>query len=311
MSISKIWVYLKAHVKQDFSWSVYTCTFFFLAISIYCNYTFDIEDSYLDEQTGLAKVCFYFLFYAFAYFTVLALYSVFKKQSDFWSTHSFWLKSIIVLIVLSLDSSRPYLQTFIDSAFHPDLRYYAYKILVNINSLIVVMIPLSIVYYFYDRQQKHLYGLQTKRVDLKPYLFLLALMLPLIIGASFSNSFQRQYPMYKTSTAPEHLNSPEWLLIALYEFVYGADFITVEFLFRGFLVIGLMNYTGRSAVLTMAAVYCFLHFGKPAGEAISSIFGGYILGVITYETKSIWGGIVIHLGVAWGMELAAFVQKQF
>ena len=84
-----------------------------------------------------------------------------------------------------------------------------------------------------------------------------------------------------------------------------------EFFFRGFLVIGMISLLGRGAVLPMACVYCFLHFGKPMGEAISSIFGGYILGVVAYETRGIWGGVIVHVGIAWLMELAAFTQKLF
>jgi len=51
-----------------------------------------------------------------------------------------------------------------------------------------------------------------------------------------------------------------------------------------------------------------LHFGKPIGEAISSIFGGYVLGVIALNTKSIVGGSIVHIGVAWLMELFAYLQ---
>ena len=58
----------------------------------------------------------------------------------------------------------------------------------------------------------------------------------------------------------------------------------------------------------MITVYCFLHFGKPMGEAISSIFGGYILGILAYESRNIYGGLIAHLGVAWGMEYLAYLQ---
>ena len=75
------------------------------------------------------------------------------------------------------------------------------------------------------------------------------------------------------------------------------------------LIDGLAQILGRHAVLPMAVIYCFLHTGKPPGEAISSIFGGYILGVIAYETKSIWGGIIVHVGIAWMMEVIGFTQK--
>jgi len=70
-----------------------------------------------------------------------------------------------------------------------------------------------------------------------------------------------------------------------------------------------MSVLGRGAVLTMVVTYCFLHFGKPLGESISSIFGGFILGVVAYETRSIWGGVILHMGIAWMMDLAAYLQK--
>lgn len=74
-------------------------------------------------------------------------------------------------------------------------------------------------------------------------------------------------------------------------------------------MIGLAPFLGRSGVLAMAVIYCSLHFGKPAGEAISSIFGGYILGIVAYETKSVWGGVIVHVGIAWLMELIGYLQK--
>lgn len=136
-------------------------------------------------------------------------------------------------------------------------------------------------------------------------------MLPLIILASYNPAFIRQYPMYKTSAAHIYLGVPEWVTVAAYELAYGLDFVTVEYLFRGFMVLAMTQFLGRSAVITMAVVYCVLHFGKPAGEAMSSIFGGYILGVVAYETKSIWGGVIVHMGIAWMMEIVAFVRKGF
>lgn len=65
---------------------------------------------------------------------------------------------------------------------------------------------------------------------------------------------------------------------------------------------------GRGTVLPMVVVYAFLHFGKPLGECIGSIFGGYLLGILALHSRSLWGGVVLHLGVAWLMEGAAFLQ---
>jgi membrane protease YdiL (CAAX protease family) len=92
----------------------------------------------------------------------------------------------------------------------------------------------------------------------------------------------------------------------LYELCYGSDFFTIELFFRGFLVLAFAQYVGKDAILPMAAFYCCIHFGKPLFECISSYFGGIILGVIVYRTKSIWGGLITHLGIAWLMEIAGY-----
>ena len=75
------------------------------------------------------------------------------------------------------------------------------------------------------------------------------------------------------------------------------------------MVIALSRFVGKEAILPMITVYCFLHFGKPAGEAISSIFGGYILGILAFRSRNIYGGLIAHLGVAWGMDWLAFLNK--
>jgi membrane protease YdiL (CAAX protease family) len=54
----------------------------------------------------------------------------------------------------------------------------------------------------------------------------------------------------------------------------------------------------------MVVAYAMIHFEKPLLEALSSIFGGLVLGIISYRTKSIYGGVIIHLGIASTMEIA-------
>jgi membrane protease YdiL (CAAX protease family) len=109
--------------------------------------------------------------------------------------------------------------------------------------------------------------------------------------------------------AHQYLGVPKWVTVLFFELVYGWDFVATEWIFRGFFVIGMASVMGPRAVLPMVVTYAFLHFGKPLGETIGSVFGGYILGVIALRTGSIWGGIAIHLGVAWLMEIAAFLQR--
>lgn len=137
------------------------------------------------------------------------------------------------------------------------------------------------------------------------------IMVPLVFAASFLPDFLESYPKYKKTmgqVAAAYFEMPEWPFVVLYEFAYLSDFLSIELFFRGFLIIGLSKHLGKDVVLPMACTYCVLHFGKPLGECISSIFGGYVLGVIAFYSRNIWGGVVLHMGVAGLMELMAYVQ---
>jgi hypothetical protein len=272
------------------------------------NYAFNFDDVVLKRQTGLTKFLAYFLFYSIPYYlTLLPIRYAAKK--DLFRNRRFWVKSGVGIGALSLDSSVPYLRDLVMLAFEPALQLWAYKVIVNLVGIFTIVMPLWIIYRRYDNHDKLYYGLYPKRFDVRPYFQMLLIMLPILVTVSFLPSFQKQYPMYRTSDAHILMDIPEWLTIAIYEFAYGFDFITVEFLFRGFMVIGLAQFLGRHAVLAMAVIYCFLHTGKPLGEAISSVFGGYLLGVLAKETRSIRGGDIVHAGIAWMMEVIGFAQK--
>jgi hypothetical protein len=303
----KIWFYLRQHLKEDFKAGHYVTIFVILAVAIAFNYAFDFEDNILSYLPPLKKLVSYLAMYGVLYFLAISSYCYFYKK-PIYKNPTFWLYSGFGLLVLAFDSSAPFLP-YIVNQLPIKLFFWGYKVLVNFQSLLTVLAPILVFYYLKDKEASHAYGLTETRFDARPYLTLIAIMLPLLIMASFHESFLKQYPMYKGSAADEYLGVNEVVTVGIYELFYGLDFITVELLFRGFFVIGLARFLGRSAVLPMAVVYCSLHFGKPMGEAISSIFGGYILGVVAFETRSIWGGIMVHLGIAWLMELIAFLQK--
>jgi hypothetical protein len=307
--MKKIWALLKNHLKEDFHLPYYASIGIFLILFLFINYYFKFENNVLDAYSNFSRFFALLLFYGVGYYVSIVLLSIFKKTKAFISLPYFWLYSLFALVLLSLDGSVPYLNNFIYDHFDTQLTYWVYKVSVNGISFFTILIPLLIFHFIFDKQEKDYYGLNQQKADLKPYWSLLLLMMPLLLSASFLESFQRQYPMYKSNNAYLLLNVPEWVTALTYEIAYGLDFITVELLFRGFLVIGMIKILGRNAIVPMAVIYCMLHFGKPMGEAISSIFGGYILGVVAYETRSVWGGIIVHMGIAWLMELIAYCQK--
>jgi hypothetical protein len=150
-------------------------------------------------------------------------------------------------------------------------------------------------------------GLHGKGFDVKPYLLLLLFMLPLLAFAATQADFLHTYPKVKRIAFINDFMTPGWPWKLLYELSYGVDFFTIELFFRGFLILAFVRFAGKDAILPMAAFYCCIHFGKPLFECITSYFGGLILGAVVYNTRSIWGGLIVHLGIAWLMELAGYL----
>ncbi|HEY0656599.1 MAG TPA: CPBP family intramembrane glutamic endopeptidase, partial [Chryseosolibacter sp.] len=294
--MKKIWKFLLNHIRTDFHAGQYAATVLLLAVCIVLNYSVDFEDRYLEYLGGFTKYFAYFIFYSIPYFGAIFIFAFFKKRLSIFSDKLFWTKSLFGVAILALDASLPYLDDVLNYLSNPRIQYWLYKVVMNGISFVTVFIPILIFYYAYDKHEGHRYGLSSQQFDARPYFIMLLIMLPLVIAASYNPAFIRQYPMYKVTGAHLHLGVDEWVTVAIYEIAYGLDFITVEYFFRGFLVLAMAQFLGRSAVITMAVIYCVLHFGKPAGEAMSSIFGGYILGVVAYETKSVWGGIIVHMG---------------
>jgi hypothetical protein len=154
-------------------------------------------------------------------------------------------------------------------------------------------------------------GLTRRNTSLGAYFLLLLAALPLVALAATQHDFQLVYPKLHNLAFLDGVAHPAWPWKLLYELSYGLDFLGIELFFRGLLVIALLRFAGTDAILPMAAFYCTIHFGKPMAECISSFFGGLLLGVIAARTRTIYGGLIVHLGLAWAMELAGWIAHGF
>jgi hypothetical protein len=306
----KFWRLLVNHLRQDFHAGYYAAVLLFLAAAVFGNYWFAFENRVLDSFSGRwTHVGAQWVFYATGFGVPLLLLFRLHPARPAKPGAKFWWLAAAGLFILAFKTGFPYLSDMTRLLVsEPGAFVWAYKVCNNVNGFITTLLPLALLHAA-SRAHSGLYGLGLRNFDARPYGWLLLLIPPLVAIASFEPGFQRYYPLYRPTAAAALYGWPEWLPAAIYELVYGLDFINVELLFRGFFVIGLSSYLGRSSVLLMTCIYCFLHFGKPAGECIASVFGGYLLGVIAYETRNIWGGILLHIALAWGMELAAFLQK--
>lgn len=174
-------------------------------------------------------------------------------------------------------------------------------------TLFFMVTTILLITWVYQKNKESFYGLTFKNVDWKPFLLMLFIMIPAIAVVSMKSDFLQTYPKLKMVLPFPGRVENKWFYASIFEFSYGIDFLTVELFFRGFLVFAFLRYAGKNVILPMACFYCAIHFGKPIVECISSFFGGILLGIIAYNTRSIIGGIMLHVGMAWLMEIGGYL----
>jgi hypothetical protein len=221
---------------------------------------------------------------------------------------SILIPSLFLLLILAADKALP-LHTYFSETFvtYPFI-HYSSRVIKLITLPLMLFLVVIILFWMNDFHLKSL-GLTVKNQKIKPFIYILLGVIPFIVVASFDQEFLNYYPLYRVTLASEITNIPDYVFVGIYEFLYGFNLLTIELIFRGILVIGFIRWLGKGSIFPMVTVYCFIHFDKPILECISSILGGYALGVIALYTRSILGGTIIHIGMAWFMEIMAWIQK--
>ncbi len=272
----------------------------FTACIIFINYYFKLNDrinTFGELHQYASWYAVFFTAFSFAYFLL-----VYFKGSQIFTSPSFLLLLFItpLLFAWKMAASIDFIQSGNElyNNYWNKLIYWPFKSIVMLSALFIV-------WKVFDEKQKF-YGLTLQKFVAKPYLIMLFIMIPLITAASSQPDFLAMYPKLKTVEFLTGEQNSGWYKL-LYELSYGSDFFTIELFFRGFVVLAFSKWVGKDAILPMAIFYCTIHFGKPLGECISSFFGGIILGVIIFHTRTIFGGLMVHLGIAWLMELGGYL----
>lgn len=280
-----------------------------MAVLVLINYTIGIDHRITGIENRGVRFLYYFLLFLFVFSSSYVLSYKYRKDAvpqETWFYVLMVFSTALFAVKMSIQSLPPSFDSFFQ---FPSLRYW--KLVMNwpVKGLLVI----AGIYACWKlmRLPAPMAGMSGNNINYQPYWILLLLMFPILMAASFTDSFQIVYPKLQNIQFIEWITSPVWHYYFLYELAYGFDFFTIELFFRGFLVLGFLKFAGSKSILPMAAFYCTIHFGKPMAECISSFFGGLILGAIVFNTRSIWGGLIVHLGIAWLMELIGIIMKEF
>lgn len=167
-----------------------------------------------------------------------------------------------------------------------------------------LIIPIVTIKWILKEPLSH-YGLGLGKLNQhkKWYLLLAAPILCFVVIVSFREDFTNHYPFYK-------LAHRSWADFIVWEILYLFQFFCVEFFFRGFIVQACRPVFGVNAIFIMVVPYMMIHLPKPWLEASGAVFFGLFLGVLALHTRSIWGGVLVHVSIALSMDVAALLQTK-
>ena len=167
-----------------------------------------------------------------------------------------------------------------------------------------LLIPLCCIKFVLKDEFKH-YHLAWGSTH-KHWLGYLALLAPIlcfiVLVTVFRDDFTQHYPFY-TKASRSAFDFIAW------EMAYIMQFIALEFFFRGFLLGACKRQLGSHAIFIMVLPYLMLHFPKLWLEATGALFFGVFLGILALRSRSIWGGVFVHVGIALSMDVAALLKQ--
>ncbi len=170
----------------------------------------------------------------------------------------------------------------------------------------VVLIPCVLIkWIFKERLRDYGLGWPKKNDRHKSWVAfwnLLGFTAILVIFYASNPAMRAEYPLFGNAITG-------WGEFLIYEMVYLLFFISIEFIFRGYLLFGLSRIRmprnkstanppplrfGTYAILIQMLAYTTWHYGKPVPEVVGTIIWGIVAAAIALRIQSLWPIIAAH-----------------
>lgn len=300
--------HLRAFLRDDGDPRSYAVILTSLIVLLTLVVGLDIQGEVLDEyHLDPRQIPLYMAFYGLPWLLAVICHATFTRRLAALRDPHLWLAALAALALYSIYANFHYYADWIATHVDPRARAFVFRCAANLARAGLGFVLVLAFWCIADRRRQPLYGLQRGAFRARPYLLILLGLVPLVTWASFQPDFLEFYPRHTPGREQAFLSPAA--STAIFELCYGADFVFTELFFRGLLVLGFTRWLGPGAVLPATVWYALTHVAKPVGELVGSVFGGFALAAIACRTRSIRGGILLHLGLAYMMELAAILQK--
>src|SRR5258706_2258617 len=173
-----------------------------------------------------------------------------------------------------------------------DEKFYATLYWDSADGFLMFIVPMILIFFVLKgKPRDYGFAIGDYKFGLTTYAIFMAVMIPVIWIISGNKSFADAYPQGGIKIR----ENPSILLY--YELFVGFYMLAWEFFWRGYMLFGLKKKFGYYAIFIQMIPFFILHRGKPELETFSSIFGGLILGVQAWRSRSFLYCFLTHWSV--------------
>ncbi|MGD2086125.1 MAG: CPBP family intramembrane metalloprotease [Candidatus Aminicenantes bacterium] len=180
-----------------------------------------------------------------------------------------------------------------------------------VGFLLLVIVPCCIIKFIFKERLSE-YGLgwpkdknRRKQSVIAFFLIMGIAVIPFFLSA-LHPEMQREYPLFGDVIA-----KGDWGAFVVYELVYLLFFVVIDFIYRGYLLLGLFKMKdmeafkgikgikgplvfGIYAIFIQMLSYTMWHIAKPTPELMGTIFWGIGTGAVVLKTRTVWPVIISH-----------------
>ncbi len=170
--------------------------------------------------------------------------------------------------------------------------------LISILSGFVLLgiIPMLMIRFVFKQSfREYGLGLGNVRLGMKMFLIIAVIWFPLTYFSARRPELSREYPLIYQGLSSAQIKAVfRWRTFIAFELLYSLFFFTVEFIYRGYMLLGLEKRFGNYAVLIQMIPYTLWHLPKPTTELLATPPWGFAVGALGLRIRSMWYAFAVH-----------------